>query len=237
MPILLQILLSLFGSQIGGYMYAKLGGPKIEIGEPFWDSRPTVPISNSLRDEPIPAFSEGLPEPGTITYNLRDDIRKSGNIAFTAPSKSYIHINIYNKQKSKISDLGLAKNVFAKISFFDLNENIINQGKKYDGRWEKSPQPKRGENVEHFRFIDIEPDDYQALDIATQSLNGGYWYVWTSADYNNLTSDKLLSNDGFIFLLELYGRNFNTISVCYKIISSDIGGRPQIIKCAVKPAF
>lgn len=204
-----------------------LGAPKLVFGVPFIDDRPLL---SSIKNIPL-EHHDYAPSPGTVSPSYLEVMKKEGQIGRNDFSwRYYIHIPIYNQQKSKISD-SIAKNVYAKLCFFDLEGNPIGKGREFDGRWETSQQPSASENLEKLRFIDILPEDKQNLDIATQGIRGGYWYVMNNDSYkNNEYPDNKLKEDGFIFRLHLNGSNFFMKSVCYKFVSIGQRGKPEFVK-------
>ncbi len=204
-----------------------LGAPKLVFGVPFIDDRPLL---SSIKNIPL-EHHDYAPSPGTVSPSYLEVMKKEGQIGRNDFSwRYYIHIPIYNQQKSKISD-SIAKNVYTKLCFFDLEGNPIGKGREFDGRWETSQQPSASENLEKLRFIDILPEDKQNLDIATQGIRGGYWYVMNNDSYkNNEYPDNKLKEDGFIFRLHLNGSNFFMKSVCYKFVSIGQRGKPEFVK-------
>jgi hypothetical protein len=225
MNILFQILLALGGPAFEGLM-ARLGGPKIVIGEPFVDTRPFVSPVNA-----VPNFYGYNPSGGTTSTSFLDVMRKDGQLTRDDYSmRLYIHVPISNKQKSRTPN-SVAKQVFAKLVFFDLDGSVIGNEKGVDARWEKSRQPSAYENFEELRFIDILPEDEQGVDIASRGVRGGCWYIMNNNSYKQIEyPENALKEDGFYFQLQLNGSNIFKKSVSYQFLSKGSNGKPEFLK-------
>jgi len=213
---LLQILLAVFGPELGGSIMAWLGGPKLVVGEPSIENIPALLPNLEIK----PHFS-GIPSGGTISY---DHLYSPSRQSTIIPSghylnRHYIHVPIHNQQKSRLP-ISTARDVYAKLRFFHLDGTQLGRGAIFDGRWSTSDQPSGHQNAEKLRFKDILAGDSQALDIAAQASRGGVWYAWNNNNYPDYKYlPNALAEEGFGFLLELSGKNCAVAPVCYRFVS------------------
>jgi hypothetical protein len=161
-----------------------------------------------------------MPSGGTILPSMKSNLNNEIQPYVDISKRHFIHIPIFNQQKSRL-EIGMAKKVYAKLMFYDLDKKPIGNGIDFDGRWKKSRQPSAFENTEELRFIDIGQEDKQYLDIAVRDIATGYWYVWNNDNYNSNDPDKRLQMNGFIFCVKLSGMSCKSQPIYYKFLSAD----------------
>ena len=222
LEVVFYLLLGIFGPEVGGGMVAKMGGPRLVLGDPELHDEILVPPPSSSSDNL--AVYKNMPSGGTVLDSLKTSlVNEFKPYGIDIQKKHFLHLFISNKQEGLL-ELGMAKRVFAKLKFYDLNKKTIGKGIEFDGRWGVSDQPSQYQNVEKLRFKDIGQGDKQPLDIAVRDKQTGYWYVWNSENYNSNDPDKRLPIEGFIFSVKLRGTNCKHPTVWYKFVSAENRG-------------
>ena len=203
LPIVFQILLAIFGPELGTWFVMKLGGPRLGVRNPSIHDEVLIPPPSQSFNLPAHTY---LPSGGTAHVSQSGEVPKDIHPYIPTPKKHFISLVVSNEQQS-ILEIATAKKVYAKLTFYTLDKMPVEKGIKFDGRWSVSRQPSAYENVEELRFKDILPGEDQPLDIAIRDSISGHWYVWSSSNYNSNDPDKRLPVEGFIFCLKLRGTN------------------------------
>ena len=206
-----QILISILPVAFEGIL-KMIGGADLVFGKPF-PSVHAIVFDKKTNDN---TGQKIITEPGTISYKYLDVMIKTGQIDGNFQNGYFIHIPIINKQKSR-ADFSKAKNVNAKIFYYDENGESLGDKNGYVGRWKKLRQPY-GYSYDGIAGIDIPAGEEGILDIAVQPAGQSVWLAWNNQNYIAIDySENKIGKEKFIFNVKINGENIYPKEVSFTV--------------------